>query len=60
MTDTTHARKASRTAASAAEPAAETLRAELPSSFIDLFDKTLARTKDELCRILGDEIDQAA
>ena len=46
MTDTTHARKASRTAASAAEPAAETLRAELPSSFIDLFDKTLARTKD--------------
>ena len=46
MTDTTQARKASRTAASAAEPAAEILRTELPSSFIDLFDKTLARTKD--------------
>jgi hypothetical protein len=50
MTDTNQARgaaaKASRTAASAAEATAETLRTELPSSFVDLFDKTLARTKD--------------
>ena len=50
MTDTTQARaaaaKAGRAAASAAEATAETLRTELPSSFIDLFDKTLARTKD--------------
>jgi hypothetical protein len=28
------------------EHMAETLRAEAPSSFVDLFDKTLARTKD--------------
>ena len=50
MTDTTQARaaaaKAGRAAASAAEATAETLRTELPSSFVDLFDKTLARTKD--------------
>ena len=49
MTDTTQARaaKPSRAAASsAAEATAETLRTELPSSFVDLFDKTLARTKD--------------
>jgi len=48
MTETTQARtaKAARPAASAAEATSETLRAEAPSSFIDLFDKTLARTKD--------------
>ena len=48
MTETTQARsaKAARTAASAAGATSETLRAEAPSSFIDLFDKTLARTKD--------------
>jgi hypothetical protein len=48
MTDTTQARaaKASRAAASTVEATAETLRTELPSSFTDLFDKTLARTKD--------------
>ena len=48
MTETNQARsaKAARTAASAAEATSETLRAEAPSSFIDLFDKTLARTKD--------------
>ena len=48
MTETTQTRtaKAARTAASAAEATSETLRAEAPSSFIDLFDKTLARTKD--------------
>jgi hypothetical protein len=48
MTETTRARsaKAARTAASAAQATFETLRAEAPSSFIDLFDKTLARTKD--------------
>jgi len=46
MTATTQARKPSRPAASAAEATAETLRTELPSSFVDLFDKTLARTKD--------------
>ena len=38
--------KAARPVASAAEAGAETLRTELPSSFVDLFDKTLARTKD--------------
>ena len=48
MTETTQARsaKAARTAASAVGATSETLRAEAPSSFIDLFDKTLARTKD--------------
>ena len=33
-------------AASAAVTTSETLRAEAPSSFVDLFDKTLARSKD--------------
>ena len=37
---------AARAAGSAAEAGAETLRPELPSSFVDLFDKTLARGKD--------------
>ena len=48
MNETTQARstKAVRTTASAAEATSETLRAEAPSSLIDLFDKTLARTKD--------------
>ena len=48
MTKTTQARtaRAARTAASAAGATFETLRAEAPSSFIDLFDKTLARSKD--------------
>ena len=48
MTETTRARtaKAARAAGSAAEAGAETLRPELPSSFVDLFDKTLARSKD--------------
>ena len=48
MTETTQARttKAARHATSAAEATSETLRAEAPSSFIDLFGKTLARTKD--------------
>jgi len=48
MTETTQTRsaKAARTAASAAEATSETLRPEAPSSLIDLFDKTLARTKD--------------
>ena len=46
MTETTRARtaKAARAAGSVAEAGAETLRTELP--FVDLFDKTLARTKD--------------
>src|ERR1043165_333227 len=39
--------KSGRAAASAAEDmAAATLRAELPSSFIDLFEKSIARAKD--------------
>ena len=48
MTETIQTRpaKAARTAASAAVTTSETLRAEAPSSFVDLFDKTLARTKD--------------
>jgi hypothetical protein len=33
-------------ASSVAEENIETLRTEVPSSFVDLFDKTLARTKD--------------
>jgi phasin len=33
-------------ATSAAQENIETLRTEVPSSFVDLFDKTLARTKD--------------
>jgi len=48
MTETTQTRsaKAARTAASTAVATSETLRAEAPSSFVDLFDKTLTRTKD--------------
>ena len=38
--------QAARAAVSAAEDRIETLRTEVPSSFVDLFDKTLARTKD--------------
>ena len=38
--------QSSESAAFAAEATFETLRPEAPSSFIDLFDKTLARTKD--------------
>ena len=47
---TPRASRAARTAAAAVEEnierVAETLRTEVPSSFADLFDKTLARTKD--------------
>jgi hypothetical protein len=52
MTDTTasQGRKIGRAAAAAAEEslegATETLRSEMPSSFVDLFEKSLARTKD--------------
>ena len=52
MTDTTasQGRKLGRAAAAAAEDnieaASETLRSEMPSSFVDLFEKSLARTKD--------------
>lgn len=49
MNETVQARtqKAARSAASAAEDmAAATLRPELPSSFIDLFEKSIARAKD--------------
>lgn len=48
MSDTaTSSRKAARAAANAAdEMAAATLRPELPSSFVDLFDKSIARAKD--------------
>jgi hypothetical protein len=47
MSDTqARAAKATRATTSAAEDNIETLRTEVPSSFIDLFDKTLARTKD--------------
>ena len=47
MTDTqARAARATRAATSAAEENIETLRTEVPSSFVDLFDKTLARTKD--------------
>jgi phasin len=49
-TNPTRASRAARAAASVVEEnmerAAETLRTEVPSSFVDLFDKTLARTKD--------------
>lgn len=44
MTDTTQARAAS--AIENMERDGETLRSEMPSSLIDLFDKTLKRTKD--------------
>jgi phasin len=52
MTDTREPRaaRAARATVAAAEEnmerAAETLRSELPSSFIDLFEKSFARTKD--------------
>ena len=57
MSDTTQtsnptprASRAARAAAAAVEEnierTAEVLRTEVPSSFVDLFDKTLARTKD--------------
>lgn len=48
MSDTaTSSRKAARAVASAAEEMADaTLRPELPSSFVDLFDKSIARAKD--------------
>jgi len=52
MSDTVQARtsRASRAAAQAAEEVAEattaTLRTELPSSLIDLFEKSMARAKD--------------
>jgi hypothetical protein len=48
MTDTTQAKAArsARAAASAADEAVETLRTEMPSSFVDMFDKTIARSKD--------------
>jgi phasin len=39
-------RAATQTVEDNVERAAETLRAEMPSSFFDLFDKTIARTKD--------------
>jgi len=39
-------RKAETRAAGAMEDAAETLRAELPSSIVDVFDKSFARAKD--------------
>ena len=52
-TTTTQPRAATRAARAATtameeniERATETLRAEIPSSFVDLFEKTLARTKD--------------
>ena len=44
MTDTTQS-KAARTAR-AADETSETLRSEMPSSFVDRFDKTLARSRD--------------
>ncbi len=44
MSETTQARGAK--ARAAAEEIGETLRTELPSSFIDLFEKSVARTKD--------------
>ena len=52
MSDNTQTRasRATRAAAAAVEEnferTAETLRTEIPSSFIDLFEKSLARTKD--------------
>jgi len=50
MTDTNQARaRVSRAAAAATEAnaeAVETLRTEIPSSLVDLFEKSLARTKD--------------
>lgn len=52
MSDTivSQGRKTARAAAAAAEEsfeaATETLRSEVPSSFVDLFEKSLARTRD--------------
>lgn len=48
MTETAAQAKTGRTRgpAIAAEETAETLRSEMPSSLVDLFDKTIARTKD--------------
>ena len=47
MTETqARAAKSAKAAAADLSSAAETLRTEVPSSFVDLFDKTLARTKD--------------
>ena len=48
MSETTQARtqKAARAAVGAAEDMATTLRPELPSSFVDLFEKSIARTRD--------------
>jgi phasin len=48
MSETMQARasKTSRAPASAAEDNPATLRTELPSSFIDLFEKSIARAKD--------------
>ena len=49
-TNTPRASKMGRAAAAAVEEnmeaAADTLRTEMPSSFVDLFEKSLARTKD--------------
>jgi hypothetical protein len=47
-TDTTQAKAArtARDAASVADETIETLRTEAPSSFVDMFDKSLARSKD--------------
>jgi phasin len=49
-TSTSQGRKIGRAAAAAMEDnieaASETLRSEMPSSFVDLFEKSLARTKD--------------
>ena len=49
-TNTSRAAKMGRAAAAAVEEnmeaAADTLRSEMPSSFVDLFEKSLARTKD--------------
>jgi hypothetical protein len=47
-TDTAQAKAArtARAAASAADETIETLRTEAPSSFVDMFDKSLARSKD--------------
>jgi hypothetical protein len=44
MTDTTQRR--ARAAEATVEETVETLRTEMPSSFVDMFDKTIARTKD--------------
>ena len=44
---TTQSRRAARAAANVAEEVADaTLRPEMPSSLVDLFDKSMARAKD--------------